>query len=146
MLPLALLLPLLAACGGNGPSGPELDALRAEADRLAGPLEAANVYERGQGEELGKQQQAEVVREYALADAAAAEADAETVVERARAEGWEVAEPSEVVAGKAWSGTKPLERGPASLTITLVTNPDRAPDGLPVPALRLRLTHAYSTG
>lgn len=146
MLPLALLLPLLAACGGNGPNGPELDALRAEADRLARPLEPANVYERGQGEELGKQQQAEVVREYALADAAAAEAAAETVVERARAQGWEVGEPGEVVSGKAWSGTKPLDRGAASLTVTFVTNPDRAPDGVPVPALRLRLTHAYSTG
>lgn len=140
---LALHLTLISGCGGPSP---QLAALQAEPMTSWQPAEGRLAFrsEAGQRRTLGKPEQAQVLRVFALPDRSAADAALADGVAEAEQSGWSVADPATVSAGTIVSATKQLETGSAELAVTLIENPDQAPDGVDVPALSIRLVHRYS--
>lgn len=91
---------------------------------------------------LGKPVQARYDRVFTLPDDEVAAAF-DAALERARAEGWEVgpAEPDLVQ-----TGTKELPTGTASLSISAISDPRVAPEGVEPPALLIGLAHLGRAG
>lgn len=95
-----------------------------------------------QGRTLGKPVPAMLLRVFALDEHAGTDAVLSAAADAAVAAGWQQqVAPTDVVAGRSTQFTRRLGDAQARLTVTVVTNPQRAPSQAGVPALLVELTH-----